>query len=157
MDASSINLLVGLLIGFLLTVIPRWFDRKRNLSGYWKVLRVEIEYCHKGALDIQKLAPLGRLPTAIYDEVFKHIVAEAEIEADEARMLIKFYDLVRQVNDSLDLVAAAFASGDQTRAMKESSRTRLKIAKFAVNAEDSYYAPAIALANSHCSKPWWKF
>lgn len=150
----------GVVLGFLLAAFPRWLDRKRNLSGYWKVLREEIEYCHDGALGVRGagiLSPLGRLPTAIYDEVFKHIIAEAEIEPAEARNVMRYYDLVRQVNDSLNIIHAALAAKNVPGAEKEYGRTQLKTALFAIDAKDSYYAPTIKLANRHCSKPWWKF
>lgn len=159
MDAWLVSLL-SLLVGFVLAFVPRWFDRKRNLSCYWKVLRQEIEYCHDGALGVSKagvLSPLGRLPTAIYDEVLKHIVAEGDVEPAEVRILMRYYDNVRQVNDSLNLIAAALESGDSTRAQKEFGRTKLKTAKFEGDHAESYFAPTIELVNRRCSRSWWNF
>ena len=160
MDASSFNLIVGLVLGFLFTMIPRAIDRRRNLFGYWKVLREEINYCHDGALSVHSagvLSPLGRLPTTIYDEVLKHIVAEGDIEPAEARNLMRYYDLVKQVNHSLDIIHAALTAKDMPRALTEYGRTQLKTNLFAVGVKESCYDSAIELANRHCNNRWWKF
>jgi hypothetical protein len=160
MDASSINLFVGLVVGFLFATLPRAIDRRRNLLSYWKVLRVEIESCHEGALgarDAGVLSPLGRLPTAIFEEVMKHIIAEADIETAEVRTLIRYYCLAREVNDSLDIIHAALAAKNIPGAVTEYGRTQLKTGLFDTGTKDNFYAPTIDVANRHCSKPWWKF
>lgn len=161
MDAWQVSLL-SLLVGFVLAFVPRWFDRRRKLLGYWKVLREEIECCHEGALGLQKagaLSPLGRLPTVIYDEVLKHIVAEGDIEPVEARILMRYYSFVQQVNDSLNIQAAAVEreGRDSPRAREEFGRMLLKTARFASDHKETCYAPAIELVNRRCSRSRWNF
>jgi len=65
------EVLVGVVLGFLLANLQRWFYRRRHIAAYWKALREDIQYCHKGALAIEVKSPLGRLPTMIFDEVIK--------------------------------------------------------------------------------------
>jgi len=151
--------IINLLIGFALAFVPRWLDRRRRLLSYWKVLRAEIEYCRKGALAIEVVSPLGRLPRAIYDEVLKHVVAEGDIEPDEADKLARYYDLVQQVNDSLDIVAAAIEreGKDSERAKEEVRRTTLKRSRFAADHPERYYTAAIEVANRRCSRSLWRF
>jgi len=151
--------IVSLLICFALAFVPRWLDRRRWLLGYWKVLREEIEYCHDGALAIEVLSPLGRLPTAIYDEVFKHIIAQGDIKPAESRTLMCYYDLVWQVNDSLNIIAAAVErEGEESeRDRKESRRTQKKRDRFAKDDKDTYYAPVIEIANRQCNRSLLRF
>lgn len=154
--------IVNLLIGFALAFVPRWFDRRRRLLSYWKVLREEIQYCQGGGLGLEKAgitAPLGRLPTEVYDEVFKHIVGEGDIEPAESRSLMRYYDLVSQVNRSLDISAAAVEreGRDSARAKEEFGRTVVKARRFAPDHEERYYASVIEIVNRRCNRSLLKF
>ncbi len=155
--------LISLVAGFFLAAVPRWFDRRRNVVAYWKALREEIEYCQRGALGLMPrdgvavLAPLGRLSTVICDEVLPHIVAEDEIDSSEIKAILAYYDVVRQVNASLDISAAARERGDEGRAREEFRRMTLKVARFAADHPERIYAQAIEIANRHCRKPWWRY
>lgn len=159
METWQVSLL-SVVAGFVLATMPRWFDRRRNVVAYWKALREEINYCQKGALGIMAagvVSPLGRLPIAIYDEVLGHLVAEDEIESSEVEPVLRYYDVVRQVNASLEIAAAARERGDEDRAKMEFSRTVLKASRFTADHTERVYAQAIEIADKHCRKPWWRY
>ena len=152
--------LISLVAGFFLAAVPQWFDRRRNVVAYWKALREEIEYCHKIAIGLVPAGVAGglrRLPTAIYKEAFPRIVAQGEVEELEVAAILLYYDFVQQVNASLDITGAALERNDQPRAIQEFGRMALKAQRFEAGHGEHIYDNAIAIANQHCSKGWWRY
>lgn len=97
--------LAGVILGFLLGLIPGFFDRKRRIKTHLGALRGELTACLERVAVLQNdnvMAPLYRLPTFTLDSSLAVLLTEGGLSESECLVLVKYASQVRDINRGLD-------------------------------------------------------
>ncbi len=74
------------IFGFLLGLLPSWFNRKRRLKTHWCALRAEMMLCKEKAellLNDNVMSPLYRLPVIAYQVSYPVVLADGAVAEEE--------------------------------------------------------------------------
>jgi hypothetical protein len=148
--------------GFLLGLVPIWFQRKRRLKTHWCALRAEIGQCEEQAntlLTDDVESPLYRLPLIAYQTSYPILLADGAVSEEEVRMLGRFFGLVQDINRGLDNAADIHMSGESTNKLRsEFNRNRLK-AEHLIRTKDgpSLAEQARSIVDAKVNQAWWHY
>jgi proline iminopeptidase len=126
---SLIKDIALIVLGFLLGLVPGWFERRRRIRGHWGALAAEAEMCERlaGAYLADNVpAPLYRLPEAAFSASFPALLAEGVIVRLEARQLTEFRGAIQEINRGLDIASEARAANNNTLLQTEAGRLNTK-------------------------------
>ena len=107
-------------LGFLLGLVPGWWARRARLKVHWGALRAEIGLCRERAetyLNDGVMAPLYRFPLKAYETSLPVLLADAAVDEQAVRKLLRFYGQVEDLNRGLDN-AAELAMDNNTGPLK---------------------------------------
>lgn len=138
---------VWLIVGFILALLPPFWDRKRQRNGCKASLKAEIRHCGKTACDFLTAepfvkAPLYRLPLVAWKNAYPVLLAAGVFKENQVERLHKFYSAVETFNRGLDLADAA--RDNETKLDEEVGRLQLK-AKAISSCSDLYSTAVKAL------------
>jgi hypothetical protein len=148
-----------IVLGFVLGLLPTWFDRKRKLRTHWAAIRVELELCRERSstlLNDAVQSPLYRLPLVAYEVSFPVLVAEGALSEEELLTVGRFYAQAQDINRGLDNATAMLQSNDTAGLEREFGRNLLK-ARRLIESDDSFYAVAKRVVDSKLQRPWWRY
>lgn len=117
---------IGVVLGFILSALRDWWQRKRRHAAFWAALSAESEYCGQLAekyLDDEIRAPLYRLPTTAHSSALPVLLADAALVKSEVTALIEFVAEVEAFNRGLDRSADA---PNETAQLAEFERNKIK-------------------------------
>jgi hypothetical protein len=149
--------------GFLLGLLPSWFQRKRRLKTHWCAVRADIKQCNERAQTLLKddvQSPLYRLPLIAYQTSYPILLADGAVSEDEVLKLGQFFGLVQDINRGLDNAAQIYMSGDliANKLKSEFNRNRMKAEHLVVPKEAVSLAnQALAIVDCKISQRWWRY
>ena len=148
------------ILGFVLAVIPLWFDRKRRLKGHFYAIRAELELCRERAESFLKdgmASPLYRMPLTAYQVSVPILLSENTLSEEESIALARFYCQAEDINRGLD--NAAVLLRDEDALQKEFSRLTLKTRTMIGPTEEpkTLFDVAKGLVDIKIATPWWKY
>ena len=144
--------LLGVALGFLLSLIAEWWRGRARRRGHWAALSAEMEYCRSLAntyLHDGIGAPLYRLPTVAYANSLPALLLAAALNESDTRQLLSFFNTVETLNRGLDQIEGARLIADpverEQRLAEEYGRNRLKAERLVPSVARSYYDSAKAV------------
>jgi hypothetical protein len=145
---------IGVILGFALSEIKRFFDHRNRAATNFKAIKAEIEFCSQMAqvfINDRVAAPLYRLPTNAYQASLPQLLSESSINEHELRAIQRFYMQVESLNRGLDQAEAA--RDNDERLNQEFSRNYSKAEKLLPTGQtaDSYFTEAYNLLQERCS------
>lgn len=126
-NSSALVGLGGVVLGFLLSLIPTCVNNKRRKDGCIKSLTAEIILCGSFAdtyLTDKIMSPLYRLPVAAWQNSYPVLLSMGQLTDEQTASLHKFYNAVETFNRGLDQINAAI--GDTKKLSDEQNRLELK-------------------------------
>ena len=153
------EIIIPVIIGFLLALIPGWFDRKRKIKSHLAALRAEIRIIKEKSeiyLKDNVVSPLVRLPTETFKTSYAILLAEGVLEENEIHGIGIFYSQVQDINRGFDNLAAALASRDHALMEGESVRCNIKVNKL-VTGNDALYTNVEEILNEELCKYFWQY
>ncbi len=150
------------ILGFVLAVLPMWFDRKRRLKGHFYALRAELTLCKEKAeifLNDRIASPLYRMPLTVYEVAVPILLTEDALKEGEALSLARFYSQAEDINRGLDNAAAMLAQRDEEGLNREVGRLVDKATNMIepVEGNEPLFSAAMAVINLKIGLPWWKY
>ena len=150
------------LLGFVLAVLPMWFNRKRRLNGHFYALRAELKMCKEKAkvfLKDEIASPLYRMPSKVYEVAVPILLAENAMTEDETIAIIRFYSQAEDINRGLDNAAAMLAQRDDEGLRREVGRLIDKAATMVgpINEKKPLFDSAKSVIDAKIALPWWKY
>lgn len=148
--------------GFLLGLLPPWFNRKRRLKTHWCALRAEMMLCKEKAemlLNDNVMSPLYRFPVVAYQVSYPVVLADGAVAEDEVLALGRFFDQVHDINRGLDNAAQAKMNNDSHNIKTEYDRNLLKAERLVeeYNGEPSLFALAKLVVDRKIALRWWQY
>ena len=149
--------------GFLLGLLPSWFQRKRRLRTHWCAIRADISLCRDRAWNLLKdhvQSPLYRLPLDAYQASYPVLLADGAVSEAEVLKLGEFFGLVQDINRGLDNAATIYMSGDvvANKLTSEFNRNVMKTEKlFSTSDGPCVIDQVVALVDRRISAKWWKY
>src|SRR6266540_4383100 len=146
--------------GFLLGLLPQWFQRKRRLKTHWCALRADITQCTERAKTLLKdniQSPLYRLPLIAYQTSYPILLADGAVTESEVLKLGEFFSLAQDINRGLDNAAQIYMSGDviANKLQSEFNRNRMKAEQLVASKETGSLADqARAIVDGKVSPKW---
>jgi hypothetical protein len=152
------------IFGFLLGLVPPWFNRKRRLRTHWCAIRAEMLQCKEKAetlLNDKIASPLYRLPLTAYQTSYSVLLGDGAVSEDEVLVLGTFFGLVQDINRGLDNTAAMHMSGSlmENKIESEYQRNRMKAEKFLKeqNQKPSVYEQAKGVVDRKIALKFWQY
>ena len=150
------------IFGFLLALLPPWFNRKRRLKTHWCALRAEMILCKEKAETLLKdnvMSPLYRLPVIAYQVSYPVVLADGAVAEEEVLTLGRFFEQVQDINRGLDNAAEAKMNNDSHNLKTEYDRNLLKAETLVVehNGTPSLFVQAKAVVDKKISLRWWQY
>ncbi|MDO9461227.1 MAG: hypothetical protein Q7N95_14115 [Alphaproteobacteria bacterium] len=140
--------IAGVIVGFVLSLLPLFLERRRQRKGCKASLKAEIKHCGKAACDYLGdgvSAPLYRLPIVAWENAYPVLLAAGVFAEGQVESLLKFYNAVETFNRGLDQIDAAI--GDDKKIPKENDmlqlKNRLQLKAKAISSCSDYYSAAI--------------
>ena len=154
------KVLVGVVVGFFLSWLVGWFDRRRKLKTHWHAIRAELERCHEKAttlLNDHFSAPMYRLPVIAFNTAFPILLSEGELTEDESLTIGRCFDQIQDINRGMDYAAEMDKLGEAAKRDNEYNRNCLKAKRLLGKDEkQSLYDPAKAIVDAKISRRrWW--
>ncbi len=150
------------IFGFLLGLLPPWFNRKRRLKTHWCALRAEMMLCKEKAetlLNDNVMSPLYRLPVIAYQVSYPVLLADGAVAEEEVLILGRFFEQVQDINRGLDNAAQAKMGNDSYNLKTEYDRNLLKAERLVAehNGEPSLFVLARDVVDEKISLRWWHY
>jgi hypothetical protein len=150
--------LAGVVLGFFLSVVKDHFARKSRQRAHIEAMLSELEFCAgqaavfvrdgSGTGDVSIAAPLYRLPTVTYQNVFPPLLADGSMSGDDIMAIIRYFNEVETLNRGLDQAENRHSNGQFSALVKgEHSRNLLKAERLVAGAE--YYEAARQALGRH--------
>jgi hypothetical protein len=148
----------GVAIGFLLTLLRDWWERKRRLVSHLSALKAEAQLCKDYAEGLNRSSiksPSYRFPTAAFGASFPLVLGEGVLTEEEVMMLTRFFNEIETINRGLDQADRALAAKDTEAMHEEARRNKLKATKLA----EDFYPPALQIIEHRLNRaerriPW---
>lgn len=166
-------------LGFILSFIPSWLNRRRRLKTHWHAIRAEMTLCEEKAQTFRRdsiRAPLYRLPIVAFNTSFPILLADGAVTEEEILCIGRFYSQVQDMNRGLDRAAEMETLGNDSNLSNstdlviesitkshsrqaEYNRNLLKAQTLIVgrNGQESLYAPAKKIVDKKISLRWWEY
>lgn len=152
------------IFGFLLGLVPPWFNRKRRLRTHWCAIRAEMLQCKEKAETLLKdkiASPLYRLPLTAYQTSYSVLLGDGAVSEGEVLVLGTFFGLVQDINRGLDNTAAMHMSGSlmENKIESEYQRNRMKAEKLIKeeNQKPSIYEQAKGVVDRKIALKFWQY
>lgn len=152
------------LFGFLLGLVPPWFNRKRRLRTHWCAIRAEMLQCKEKAetfLNDEIASPLYRLPLSAYQTSYSVLLGDGAVSEDEVLVLGTFFGLIQDINRGLDNTAGMYMSGTpmENKIQSEYQRNRMKAEALLKdkNQKPNAYVQAKNIVDRKISLRFWKY
>ncbi len=152
-----IAVLLGVTVGFLLSVLNDWRRGRSRRRAHWAALSAEMEYCRGLAetyLRDNIRAPLHRLPSMAYTNSLPALLADAALNETDTHCLLSFFNEVETLNRGLDQAEGARLITDPTerdaKLREEFGRNRLRAERLVPldSRSPSYYDRARSVVES---------
>jgi hypothetical protein len=117
--------LIGVVLGFLLSEIPRRRREQQARLSRLHAVRIEVEHCGemlRTFIRDPKLAPLYRLPTGAGEHALGAIATDGTLGDAATQSLLRYYTQVDEVNRGLDLATQARAADNSKMLAEEFDR-----------------------------------
>lgn len=150
------------LLGFVLAVVPLWFDRKRRLKGHFYALRAELDLCKEKAAIFLKdeiASPLYRMPLRVYEVAVPILLTEGAVTESETASLARFYSQAEDINRGLDNAAAMLARDDDEGLKREVGRLIKKANEMIgpTKKGEPLYTDAKTIIDRKIEQDWWQY
>ena len=120
---------IAIFITWWLTKRTQDQQKHRETIAAWHQLLIEIMQCQermRGIAISEVKAPLYRFPTDAYKLQFPRLMIASNMDPSEIDTFQRYYQFVDQLNQGLDLAAAAAQTHDDTALKKHFDRNRKK-------------------------------
>jgi hypothetical protein len=120
---------IAILITWWLTKRTQDQQKHRETIAAWHQLLIEIMQCQermRGIAISEVKAPLYRLPTDAYKLQFPTLMIVSNMDPEKIDTFQRYYQFVDQLNQGLDLAAAAAQTHDDNALKKHFDRNRTK-------------------------------
>ena len=142
----------GVLLGFLLGLLPPWLERKKRRRVHFAALKGELEICADFAATYMRdnvQAPLYRLPDHAYSTAIPALLLDGALSGAEFKTLSEYYTLVWQLNRGLDSTDHFHRVEHHQLRNAEYERARLKAEQLLADAANGKYSAAQRVVASH--------
>lgn len=141
-----VEALLGVIIGFVLGLLPPWLTSKRRAKTHFAALNSEVEMCRSFAchyLTDGVEAPLYRLPLDAYAASLPALLSDAALSKDEVTAITQFYGLVTELNRGLDNADHFHKTENSKLRQSEGKRNRLKAGRLYDSESENEYSAVI--------------
>lgn len=160
MDIGAKEIIL-VMLGFFLSFVPQWFDRRRKIKTHWAALRAEANLCNEKAIEYMKvgvMAPLYRLPTIAFEKSFPVLLIEGELSEEESLSINRYFAQAQDINRGLDN-ATAMAHADQPKKLEvEYQRNFIKATELTIGTDEDggLSKPAFEIIKAKLGRSWWQ-
>ena len=127
--SNAIPSLLGVVVGFFLATMLRWWERKRKVKAHWEAIRAEMTLCKEKAdtfLNTPVAAPLYRFPVMAMQTAFPILLTEGSLNEQEALAVGRYSSQVEDINRGLDYAASQAMDGTTVGLASQYNRLVLK-------------------------------
>jgi hypothetical protein len=144
--------LLGVFVGAAATQGTAWWQRHRRRKGHWRAMKAEVEHNRLQAqvyVEAGVGAPAYRLIKICYDNGFPPLLADGVLSTDDTQAVLRFYDLVDQMNYCLDEAAEHTKTAKVSLPSRVTDRALLKAQQVADRTGTGAYSRIMAVIAHH--------